>query len=125
MTIKNYTAHDINVYRDAEYDASVRKYRGGEVALTIPRENVMLNASKLPGTAENLNIEGVEIEVTSPAIWADVTPIPDGEFLCIVSAMYVSACQALGIDTSRLLTMGPSVVDSNNRVIGTVGFSRN
>ena len=43
----------------------------------------------------------------------------------MVSAVYLTACKALGRDTSRLLTVGGTVVDESGKVIGAAWLNRN
>lgn len=128
MKILSYIGgHSVNVYANCEFDPSVRKYRGGQVVATIPFSGKMLSAKARQEEAEPVTINGVEIPTQTPQIWDSVDPIPDESEAdyCIVSAMYASACKALGMNTSRLLTMGGTVVDENGRVCGTIGFNRN
>ena len=128
MKILSYVGgHPVNVYSGATFDASVRKYRGGEKVLEIPYAGRMLSAKVSQTAAEPVEIDGVEIPTQTPQVFADVDSIPSAQEcdLCIVSAMYVAACKALGYDTSRLLTMGGTVVDDDGRIIGVVGFNRN
>lgn len=128
MKVQSYVGgHAVNVVEGAVFDPKVRKYRGGEVVLSIPFSGRMLNAKAVQKDAEPLTIEGVQVKTLSPQIWESVDPIPDASEadLCIVSAMYVAACKALGLDTSRLLTMAGTVVDGEGNVVGVTGFNRN
>lgn len=119
--------HSINVYEDCVYDSEIRKFRGGKKKAEIPFSGKMLSAKVYQEKAESIDFQGVSIETMTPQVFEDVDPIPDESECdyCIVSAMYVSACKALGYDTSRLLTIGTPVVDDNNMTIGCCGFNRN
>ena len=119
--------HPVNVISGAVFDPAVRKYRGGEKVCEIPFSGRMLSAKVSQTEAEPVVIDGISIPTMTPQVFADVDPIPSADEcdFCIVSAMYVAACKSLGIDTSRLLTMGGTVVDDDGRVIGVVGFNRN
>ena len=119
--------HPVNVIASAVYDASIRKYRGGVKVMEIPYAGKMLSAKVSQTEAEPVVIDGISIPTMTPQVFADVDPIPSADEcdFCIVSAMYVAACKSLGIDTSRLLTMGGTVVDDDGRVIGVIGFNRN
>lgn len=117
--------HDINVIGGAKFDPSIRKFRGGEVIVTIPYSGQMLSARSTQMPASPITICGVEVPTLTKQIWEDVDELPEGFDYYIVSAMYVSACRELGRDTSRLLTIGGTVVDEKDRVCGTIGFNRN
>ena len=126
--IKSYVGgHDINVYSGCTFDPKVRKYRGGELAAVIPYAGNMLSAKFSPAKKEIISVGNAEIILKSPQEFTDVDPLPAGnsDDLYVVSALYVAACKALGKDTSRLLTIGDTVVDDMNRVIGCVDFNRN
>ncbi|WP_286077372.1 hypothetical protein [Thomasclavelia cocleata] len=128
MTIKSFVGgHSVMVIEGATFDPSIRKFRGGEVALEIPFSGRMLSAKAKQETAEPIVVGGVSIPTKTRQIWESVDPLPSTEEcdLCIVSAMYVAACRDLGIDTSRLLTMDGTVVDDDGKIRGVTGFTRN
>lgn len=128
MIIKSFVGgHSLCIYTDCEYDAAIRKYRGGHKTVEIPYSGKMLSATIKQNNAEPIIFEDMEIPTQTPQVFEDVDPIPSKEECdyCIVSAMYVAACKSLGLDTSRLLTIGIPVVDDDNRVIGCVGLNRN
>lgn len=123
MKIKSYVGgHDIDIYVGAVYDPKIRKYRGGEKVATIPYGGRMLSARTAPQMElEPIQMDGANIPVHSALIFEQVDPLPVREEcdLCVVSAMYANACKALGMETSRLLTVGGTVVDDAGKVIGT------
>ena len=119
--------HDIEVYDDCCYDETVRKYRGGKHIGSIPYSGKMLSAYIVQDDAEPLSYNDIELPTKSKLLYAGVDEIPSKEVCdyCIVSNLYLSACKELGVDTSRLLTIGGTVVDDDNRVIGVNYFCRN
>ena len=120
MIIKSYVSgHPIVVFRDAVYDPTIRKYRGGTPTGVIPYAGRMLSARMKP--------QKVLIPIRSAPEWESVDPIPDRSECdyALVSVQYLSACRELGIDTSRLLTIGGSVVDEDGKVIGTAWLNQN
>lgn len=126
--IKSYVGgHDVNVYKGSIYDPKIRKYRGGELITIIPYAGKMLSAKVAPATSETIRFDDMDIVLKSPQKFIDVDSIPEGteDDLFVVSALYVAACKALGKDTSRLLTIGDTVVDDMNHVIGCINFNRN
>lgn len=129
MKILSYVGgHDVVIYRDAEYDPSIRKYRGGTPVATIPYSGRMLSAYSLLQTElEPLQWENICIPLRCALVWQSVDPIPAPSECdyALVSAMYVSACKELGLDTSRLLTIGGVVVDEKERAIGAMWLNRN
>ena len=65
MKVVSYVGgHDVVVYKDAVYDPSIRKYRGGTPVAVIPYGGCMLSATARPAQEEMLLLNGVE--VTSP-----------------------------------------------------------
>lgn len=128
MIIKSFVGgHSLRIYADCAYDESIRKNRGGRLVAEIPYSGRMLSAKVRQDNAEPINYNGVLIPVKTPQIFDSVDPIPDEDECdyCIVSAMYVAACKSLGIDTSRLLTIGEPVADENGMVIGTMSLNKN
>lgn len=120
--------HPVNIYTGAEFDPDIRKYRGGEIAVSIPYAGFMLSAKAVQADDEPIVVNGVEIPTKSPQKWTAVDPLPeddDGETLYVVSAMYVAACKELGLPTNKLLTIGQTVVDESGRVAGCVNLNRN
>lgn len=129
MKIKSFVSgHPIVIYRDAVFDPSIRRYRGGVPVITISAAGRMLSARSCPQKElSSLWVEGEEIPLRSAPEWesADPIPSPDECDYAVVSAMYVTACKALGWDTSRLLTVGGTVVDESGKVIGAAWLNRN
>ncbi len=117
----------MKIYSDSVYDPSIRKHRGGKVAAVIPYSGRMLSAVIAQSPAEPLVYNGVLIPVNAPQVFIEADPIPTDDECdyCVVSAMYVAACKVLGIDTSRLLTIGEPVADDEGKVIGAVSLNRN
>ena len=129
MIIKSYVSgHPIVVFRDAVYDPTIRKYRGGTPTGVIPYAGRMLSARmKQQKELTPVEFDGVLIPIRSAPEWESVDPIPDGSECdyALVSVQYLSDCRELGIDTSRLLTIGGSVVDEDGKVIGTAWLNQN
>ena len=128
MTIKSYVGgHSICIFAGCEYDPAIRKYRGGRQIAEIPYSGKMLNAHWQQSEAEPVLIDGAEIPTMSPHVFSDVDEIPGADECdyCVVSALYVAACKALGRPTDRLLTIGGTVVDETGRIIGCCSLNRN
>ena len=120
--------HEVAIYRDCTYDPAIRKYRGGRLVAVIPYGGRMLSAQARPQQEQApIWLDGQPVPVRSAPAWASVDPIPP-ESECayaLVSTLYVSACREMWLDTSRLLTVGGSVVDSAGNVIGAAWLNRN
>ncbi len=128
MVIRSYVGgHDVVVYHGAVYDPSTRKYKGGTPAVVIPYAGRMLSAVPKPAQEEQMEVNGVLIPLHKATVWDHVDPLPNPEECdyALVSALFVAACKSLGIDTSRLLTIGGAVVDDAGRTIGCVWLNRN
>ena len=117
--------HDIVVYSGATIDPTVRKYKGGTPILRIPFSGQILNAKACQSVAAPVEIDGIAIPTKTPQTWESVDPIPEDCDYCVVSAMYVAACKALGMPTDKLLTIDGTVVSDDGRILGCVGFNRN
>lgn len=116
--------HGIMVFKNAEFDPSIRKYRGGELVGEIPYAGFMLSAKTTRVDAGTVEVAGMEIPAIAQG-FTGVDELPEGDDLYIVSAMYVAACKQLGRDTSRLLTIADTVVDAYGRPVGCCGLQRN
>lgn len=129
MKIRAYVGgHDIAIFEGAVYDPACRKYRGGACIARIPYAGRMLSAQAAPQQElPPLVWEGRQIPVRSALCWRSVDPMPPQEECdyAVVSVPYVTACKAMGMDTSRLLTIGGSVVDEKGRVIGACWLNQN
>lgn len=127
MKVRSFVGgHPVNIVGGATFDPTIRKYRGGDIIATVAPSGQMLNARLNVITGDDLTLDGVSIPTTFQEV-VDADPIPtldDGDF-AIVSALYLTACKALGWDTSHLLTMGPAVIDDVGHIVGTVGLVRN
>ena len=119
MVIRSYVGgHDVVVYHGAIYDPP---------AVVIPYAGRMLSAVPKPAQEEQMEVNGVLIPLHKATVWDHVDPLPNPEECdyALVSALFVAACKSLGIDTSRLLTIGGAVVDDAGRTIGCVWLNRN
>lgn len=124
MRIKSFVGgHDVVVYANATYDEKIRKYRNGNKVFTIPFSGTILSAKFETSEEETIDYDGNKLFVYNKRV-KSVDPIPSKEEcdLCLVSNLYAQACKELGLDTSRLITIGDSVVDDNGTVIGAINF---
>jgi len=126
--INNMTPHIINLFREDStvFDASIRKLlvKDGQVAAqVIEPSGTLLNAKQEERFTEAVyGIPCKTFEFTS----VDAYP-QDTDHYYVVSALYVSACKALGLRTDRLLTVRGTVYKSATepKPIGCLGFYRN
>lgn len=128
MKIRSYVGgHDVVLYRGAVYDRALRKYRGGTPVAIIPYAGRMLSAQAEEQTETWITLDGAEIPLHSAIVWQQVDPLPGPEEcdFALVSHTYVTACQSLGMDTSRLLTVGGAVVDEAGQTVGCAWLNRN
>ena len=124
ITVKSFVGgHDIRVYKNCVFDPDVRKYRGGTLSRVIPYGGRTLSAHI--SQMDELSIDGIQIKSKQEFTAVDDFPDEDECIYCIVSALYVAACRQLGKDTSRLLTIGETVVDENGNTIGCVNLNKN
>ena len=128
MQVKSFVGgHSLCIYADCVYDPAIRKYRAGRLVAEIPYSGKMLNAHWQQSEAEPVLFDGVAIPTMTPQVFSDVDVLPgeDECDYCIVSALYVAACKALGKPTNRLLTIGIPVVDETGRTVGCCSLNRN
>ena len=116
--IFNGTPHAINVVKNSTFNASIRKYVGGKVVLSIPSTgmlNAKINAVDLPA------IETIPVFGKS---FSGVDMLPEGYDIYIVSALYSSAAQKAGMDMSKIFTVAdPVYTEDGNSFIGCRGIS--
>lgn len=114
--IYNGTPHPINIVTNSVFKTEIRKYivpEGTEpdIIASIPSDGIL--SAKID-TVEAEHING--IPVFAKAI-TGCDPLPEGYDIYIVSALYVSAAKASGIDTSRLYTVADPVYSADGKTI--------
>lgn len=115
--IFNGTPHAINVVENSFFDASIRKFTGGIVVMSIP-SNGMLNAKI--NTQSFPSIDGIPVYGKT---FTGVDPLPEGFDIYIVSALYSSAAQKAGVDMSKIYTVSdPVMSEDGNSFIGCRGI---
>ena len=125
MEILNYTPHPVHIYKDAEFDPSIRKYRGGTKISTFP--SVGMLSAKMAEKTVSVREDGIVLKRTE-IVGCDEYPIHklnESDTYLIVSQLYLSAAKQMGWDTSHLLTIGGAVVDDAGRVIGAAFLTMN
>ena len=123
-TIKSFVGgHDIKIYKDCVFDPTVRKYREGVLFCVIPFSGRILSAHF--SQTNEPEIDGIPIKSKQNFTAVDDLPDETECSYCIVSALYVAACRQFGRDTSRLLTIGETVVNENGNTIGCVNLNKN
>lgn len=119
--ILNLTAHDIIEYNIEDcVDAQARHLVLKDQELTSPWE--VLPQSGQLATAERVVVgSGHNHEIT----YKNVSDLPEGYDLYVVSGVYVDACQKLGRDTSKLRVSYGAVYDATDprKVIGCLGLA--
>jgi len=123
LRLRNFTPHNINIFakEDVFYDEKQRKYfikEGAKPLLVLPSEGI-LNAHIDYELSEN--VDGIDI---FEARVKNIDPLPSGRL--IVSALFVTACKILGINTNRLLTISQPVYSNpdNPRPVGCLGLNK-
>lgn len=114
--IFNGTPHSINIVVNSISDTAIRKMVvpadvQPEIIMSVPSSG-MLSAKIDSVEAEAIN----GIPVFGKKI-ASCDPIPEEYDVVIVSALYVSAARAMGLDTSRLYTVADPVYSPDGRTI--------
>ena len=128
MNIVNLTPHSINIYTEADVEASGATYTvvaGCEPATTYPSAGVA-RAAQLDGQQHTINFNGVEIPVFNPVQYGEPQNLPEpqeGVFL-VVSALTAQAAARHGRTTSDLLLVHRAVRDDQGRIVGCLGFCR-
>lgn len=122
MTILNFTPHNLNFFAasDVSFDASIRKnvVKDGASPLHVILSSGMLSA-KIDTVADG-DINGI------PVFAKKVTgcdQLPDGDSVCVVSALFATAAQKQGLDMSRIFTVADPVFSADGRtVLGCLGI---
>ena len=120
--IKNYTSHEIVIFRKEDTFSDGRKLYKKENAkpvCVLPLEGTLDAKIKYESDRE---VAGVTL--FSPKV-ENIDPLPKGDDYLVVSALFVNACKLLGRPVDRLLTVSQPVYDSpdNPRPIGCIGFN--
>ena len=127
MRLINMTGnHAVSIVAGASYDASIRKYVGGEIALTIEPSGTMLSAKfeEVPGEPLVVNVVSIPTTVKK-LVSCDPVPTADEDTYFIVSMLYKNAVAEMGGDTSHLLTTNGCVVaDDGKGIKGCLSLCR-
>lgn len=118
--------HAVSIVSGASYDASIRKYVGGEVILTVEPSGTMLSAKFEEIAGEPLLINGIEVPTSvKRLVSCDPVPTADEDTYFIVSMLYKSAVAEMGGDTSHLLTTNGCVIaDDGKGIKGCLSLCR-
>ena len=114
--IYNGTPHAINIVEGSVFNASIRKYTGGTVVLSIP-SNGMLNAR-----IDTQDLHPVNDIPVFGKTFTGVDPLPEGFDIYIVSALYSSAAQKSGILGNIYTVADPVYTEDGNSFIGCRGI---
>mgnify|MGYP000998195436 CR=1 FL=1 len=110
MKIINLTPHTLNIYDSAN-----------DLVETVPPSGMVARANVTRTLVEKRG----HIEMYASVFFgakALGAPEPDGVY--VVSALYLSALRAAGLDDTGVYVPGEAVRDEAGRVIGCVGLSR-
>ena len=135
--IFNGCAHNVNIITDVRYVEKIRKYVGDKVVSTIFM-NYMLSAVVRTKVGYDIidygeilfDEEGLtgqsSLDVVIPTYEKEISncdPLPPGYDIYIVSALYASAADMMGMDTSKLWTICDPVYNPDgDRVLGCRGI---
>lgn len=116
MAIFNGTPHELNFVTNGVADTAIRKLvipfgEEPEIVMSIPSSGML--SAKIE-TVQTESIDGI------PVFAKRVTgcdPIPEDYEVIVVSALYVSAARAMGLETSRLYTVADVVYSQDGRTI--------
>lgn len=122
MTILNFTPHNLNFFApdSVTFDPSMRKNvakEGAEPSHVIPSSGML--SAKIETVADG-DINGIPV-FTKKVTGCD--PLPEGDSLCVVSALYATAAQRQGLDMSRVFTVADPVFSADGRtILGCLGI---
>jgi len=116
MKIFNGTPHAINVIVNCVSKPEIRKLVvvdgvAPEIIANIPSSGMLSAQIESVESAPIADIPIFEKKVTG------CDPIPKNYDIIIVSALYVSAARAMGLDTARLYTVADPVYSADGRTI--------
>lgn len=122
MNILNFTPHYVAFFKndDISFDSTIRKWivKDGVEPFLVIKSSGMLNAKidTVPGPSIN-NIPTFHKKVVG------CDPLPDGDSLIVVSALYAAAATKSGLDMSRVYTVADPVFSPDGRtVVGCRGI---
>jgi len=116
IKIFNGTPHSINIVAKSEYKETIRKFvvpegKDAEIVASIPTNSIL--SAKI-NTVDKKPINGI------PVFGKEISgcdKLPEGYDIYIVSALYVSAARASGMDTSKLYTIADPVYSPDGKTI--------
>jgi len=120
--MRNFTPHSIKIIdvNSVVFDSKIRKYVPGESESVIVAE--FPSSGMLSGNIQTVpseSIDGVPVYVKK-VIGCD--PLPDGDDMLIVSAIYAVAARKSGLPMNRLLVIAdPVVTPDGNQILGCIG----
>jgi hypothetical protein len=116
MKIFNGTPHPINIVSNGVFATDIRKYiipdgQEPQIVANIPSDSV------LSAKIDTVRLDNFgDIPVFSKTV-SGCDTLPDGYDIYIVSALYVSAARACGMDTSKLYTVADPVYSADGRTV--------
>ena len=137
VTIRNLTSDDVVIYKDAEYDTEIKKYRGGiKVTVFATEEELPMKLEMgSPDSVVNGFIPNDGNPIAIPLIvpttykgikaldgsnWDPEIVAGTGQYF-IVTDDCIRECYRRGIDTSHLMTVGSPVVDVDGYTV--IGYT--
>lgn len=122
MNILNFTPHYVTFFKndDISFDSTIRKWivKDGAEPFLVIQSSGMLNAKidTIAGPTVN-NIPTFVKKVVG------CDPLPDGDSLVVVSALYAVAAAKSGLDMTRVYTVADPVFSPDGRtVVGCRGI---
>ena len=137
VTIRNLTSDDVVIYKDAEYDTEIKKYRGGSKVTVFATEEELRMKLEMgsPDSVVNGFIPNDGNPIAIPLIvpttykgikaldgtnWEPNLLAGENEYF-IVTEDCIRECYRRGIRTSHLLTVGDPVVNRDGYTV--IGYT--
>lgn len=122
-TLQNFTAHTLSFFAadQVTFDTAIRKHvakAGAEPVKTLPQSGML--SAKIVRSDTPDYIDGVPVYVKHVT---GIDPLPDGDGVCVVSALYAAAAAKHRVGLGRLYTVCDPVYSADGRtILGSLGI---
>lgn len=112
----NATPHEINIVRNGEFNAKIRKYvlpEGQELDVIASLLSQAMVSAKIDKD-ESGRLDDIPIQAQKVV---GIDPLPEGYDAYVVSAIYAIAARQLDMDTSRLYIIADPVFSADGKTV--------
>ena len=122
MKVFNGTPHNIVLY--SERDVILGENKKYYLADDSPAQKLVIEPNQAlrvtyTQTSDSLDVNGFNVCIVKPTV-QHIDPLPEGYDMYIVSVQYLLALRELNLDTSNVYTVGPTVLNKEDKIVGSL-----